>query len=168
MERQKRGEPIPTTPPTTAAEPPKTFEDYQRMIDQIQFSDEWKKLYQVRDPEMDRLRRVISLSAVLERLPQRLSTFVSRMSWALVAGIVLAFLIVVYGTSLASGWPDFSVTACVFSIIISGVFWAWYGLIAIPRLDDFSKGIDKLASSNTFEAFENSSVSLLTMLERAL
>ena len=134
------------------------------MIEQIEFSDELSKIYRVYPPEMERLRRVISVSTVFERLPRRLSGLTKSVTWALVAAVMAAFSVIGYGAAMASGDGGVS-NLMAFAGLVSGAYWAWYGLIAIPKLGDLNRSIAELASASTFDDVEKASSELITRLQ---
>lgn len=159
----KSGKPVALQHLIPAKQYPKTFEEYREMIDQIKFTDELDKVYQVHPLEMARFERVIEVRASFEALPARISELVRNVTWALVAGVLAAFSIIVYGFGLVSNRGDITAVAALGGLF-SGAYWFWNGLVAIPKLGDLGSVISDLHSAETFEDIESSTSSLMSKL----
>ena len=165
-QREQRGESIPTPLADALREvriSPTTLEEYERIVDRIQFSDEWREIYRVSQPEMARLRRVISVSSTLDRLPGKLSEFVRNVSLSLIAGLVSAFLVLSYALLLAFQRTDLQGILGIG--LVSFPYYVWYGLISTIKMDDLEETIEQLSSASTFDELEKSGSILSTKLQ---
>jgi hypothetical protein len=165
-QREQRGETVPTPLVDTLREvpiSPNTPEEYERIVERIKFSDEWREIYRVREPEMARLRRVIRLRSTLDRLPDKFSEFVHAVSRSLIAGLVSAFLILGYALLFALQRTDLQGILGIG--IVSFPYYVWYGLLSTIRMDDLGEAISQLDSASTFEELEKSGSNLITKLQ---
>jgi hypothetical protein len=165
-QREQRGETVPTPLVDTLREvpiSPNTPEEYERIVNRIKFSDQWREIYRVREPEMARLRRVISLRSMLDRLPDKLSVFVHTVSQSLIAGLVSAFLVLGYALLFALQITGFQGILGV--LIVSFPYYIWHGLLSTIRMDDLDEAIMRLDSVSTFEELEKSGSDLITKLK---